>query len=72
VTASAHGRQWQRLATAMNDDAYPVDRMRDVPPMLGATIFTNATPATVSNTSGSAISALLRRAGPSNLGHISM
>jgi hypothetical protein len=43
------------MCAAMNDYAYPVDRMHEVPPMLGATIFTNATPATVSNTSGSAI-----------------
>lgn len=45
----------QEMCASMNDYAYPVDKLNQVPPMLGATVTSNATPATVADTSGSAI-----------------
>ena len=38
------------MCAAMDDYAYPADKTHEVPPMLGTTIFSNATPSTASNT----------------------
>jgi hypothetical protein len=43
------------MCAAMNDYAYPADMTHQVPPMLGTTIFSNATPSTASNTASGAI-----------------
>ncbi len=43
------------MCATMNQYAYPVSTMNQVPPMLGATITSNATPATASDTTGGII-----------------
>jgi hypothetical protein len=45
----------EEMCASMNDYAYPVTKVNQVPPMLGATVTSNATPATVADTSGSFI-----------------
>jgi hypothetical protein len=43
------------MCAAMNQYAYPAARTHEVPPMLGTTIVSNATPAMVSNKSGGGV-----------------
>jgi hypothetical protein len=43
------------MCAAMNEYAYPVDHAYQVPPMLGTTITSNATPTTASDTAKGAI-----------------
>lgn len=43
------------MCAAMNQYAFPATKLHDVPAMLGATIYSNATPTKVSDTSKSAI-----------------
>ncbi len=43
------------MCAAMNRYAFPATKLHDVPAMLGATIYSNATPTKVSDTSKSAI-----------------
>ena len=43
------------MCAAMNQYAYPADKLNSVPPMLGTTVFANATPSMLTNTAKSAI-----------------
>ena len=58
ATASAIGfglTATSEMCAAMASYAYPVTQTGKVPPMMGATILSNASPTTASNTAGSAI-----------------